>query len=40
MADCDLCGTFELVDACEVKGTCCCADEEHVNEIDELLGVV
>ena len=39
MADCDLCGTFELVDACD-EGMCCCEDEEHMNETDELLGVV
>ena len=36
----DLCGTFKLADASEVEGICCCEDEEHRNEIDELLGMV
>ena len=40
MADGGLCGTFGLVDACEIEGMCCCEDEGDENEADELLGVV
>ena len=40
MADSGLCGIFDLFDASEVEGMCCCEDERHENETDELLGVV
>ena len=40
MADSGLCGIFDLFDACEVEGMCCCEDERRENETDELLGVV
>ena len=40
MADNGLYGIFDLVNAYEVEDMCCCEDERHETETDELLGVV